>query len=80
MTISPFPHDKILDQTQLKAFTDDKINVTRMISSVFDSIENIVQAISPFPTMFSKGFFSRPVKGYHCVGMGYILLKTWNLS
>ena len=49
-----------------------------MVISVFDRVENIVgkgkflvQAISPFPTMFSKGFLSRPVKKCHCVGMGY---------
>ena len=29
-----------------------------------------LQAISPFPTVFSKGLFSRGVKRYHCVGMG----------
>ena len=47
-----------------------------MIISAFDRVENmvgkgeIVQAISPFPTMFSKGFFPRPFKRCHCVGMG----------
>ena len=69
--LDPFPQDKILDQTKLKAFADDKSNVTKMIISVFDRVENIVQAISPFSTMFSKGFFPRPVKRCHCVGMGY---------
>ena len=38
---NPFPHDKILDQTKLKAFADDKLNVTKMIISVFDRVENI---------------------------------------
>ena len=38
----PFPHDKILDQIKLKAFADDKLNVTKMIISVFDRVENIV--------------------------------------
>ena len=64
---NPFPLDKILDQTKLKAFEEDTLNVTKMIISVFDRVENIVgkgeiactsKAISPFPTMFSKGFFS----------------------
>ena len=75
-TVNLFPHDKTLDQTKLKAFADDKLNVTKIIISVFDSVENIVrkgeiavQAISPFPTMFSKAFISRPVKRCHCVGM-----------
>ena len=26
-TINPFPHDKILDQTKLKAFADDKSSI-----------------------------------------------------
>ena len=64
--------------TKLKVFADDKLNVTKMIISVFDGVENIVgkgeiaytQAISPFPTMFSKGFFPRLVKRCHCVAMG----------
>ena len=38
----PLPHDKILDQTKLKAFADDKLNVTKMIISVFDRVENFV--------------------------------------
>ena len=41
--VKPFPHDKILDQTKLKAFADDKLNVTKMIISVFDRVENIVE-------------------------------------
>ena len=39
---NPFPHDKILDRTRLKAFADDKLSVTKMIISVFDRVENIV--------------------------------------
>ena len=51
------PDDKVLDWSKLKAFADDKLNVTKMIISVFDRVENIVGAISPFPTMLSKSFF-----------------------
>ena len=40
--INPFPHEKILDQTKLRAFADDTFNVTKMIISVFDRVENIV--------------------------------------
>ena len=40
-TLNPFPHDKILDQTKLKAFADDKLNVTKMVISVFHRVENI---------------------------------------
>ena len=42
MIINPFPPDKILDQTKLKAFADNELNVTKMIISVFDRVENIV--------------------------------------
>ena len=42
MHFNPFPHDKVLDQTKLKAFADNKLNVTEMIISVFDRVENIV--------------------------------------
>ena len=51
-----------MDQIQ-----SDKSNVAKIIISVFNNIENIVgkgkkcwlPAFSPFPTMFSKGFFFR---------------------
>ena len=33
--------DKLLDQTKLKAFADDKLNVTKLIISVFDRVEHI---------------------------------------
>ena len=39
MLFNPFPHDKSLDQTKLNA--DHKLNVTKMIISVFDREENI---------------------------------------
>ena len=42
LNFNPFPEDKILDQTKLKAFADDKLNVTKMIISAFDRVENIV--------------------------------------
>ena len=39
---NPLRDNKILDQTKLKAFADDKLDVTKMIISVFDRVENIV--------------------------------------
>ena len=39
----PFPHDKLLNQTKLKAFADDTLIVTKMIISVFDRVENIAE-------------------------------------
>ena len=29
MSFNPLPDDKIVDQTKLKAFADDKLNVTK---------------------------------------------------
>ena len=43
MFFKPFPHVKLLDQTKLKAFADDKLNITKMIISVFDRVENILE-------------------------------------
>ena len=43
MFFNSFPCDKILDQTKLKAFADDKLDVTKMIISVIDRVENIVE-------------------------------------
>ena len=64
MVLNPFPHDKILDQTKLKAFADDKLNVTKMIISVFDRVENIVgigeiacTSNFSFPQCFQKAAF-----------------------
>ena len=34
--LKPLPDDKLLDQTKLKAFADDKLNVTKTIISVYD--------------------------------------------
>ena len=80
---NPLPDDKILGLTKLKAFTDDKLNVTQNVKGVFHGIENIVgkgenagnqhfllPAFSSFPTMFSKGFFLQCIKSHHCVVMG----------
>ena len=71
MGFNPFPHDKILDQTKLKAFADNKLNVTKMIISVFDRVENIVENgeiactsnFSFFPHCFRKASFRDPSIG-----------------
>ena len=36
------PNDKILDWTKLKAFADDKLDVAKIMISVYDWVENIV--------------------------------------
>ena len=40
--LNPLPHDKILGLPKLKAFADDKLNVTQNVKIVFYRIENIV--------------------------------------
>ena len=37
------PKDKFFDVTKLKAFADDKLNVAKMLISLFDSVENTVR-------------------------------------
>ena len=58
----PLPNDKILDLTKLKAFTDEKLNITKMTISVFDRVENTlgkgenagIQHFLLFPQCFPK--------------------------
>ena len=35
------PNDKILDWTKLKAFAEDKLDITKIMNSVCDRVENI---------------------------------------
>ena len=36
------PDDKILDQSKLKAFADDQLNITKIMISVLNRVENLV--------------------------------------
>ena len=40
--INYLPNDIILVRSELKAFADDKMNVAKMMISVFNRVENIV--------------------------------------
>ena len=40
--INPLPNNKILAMTKLKAFAEEKLNVAKMMISIFDRSENIV--------------------------------------
>ena len=52
------PNNKILDQSKFKAFADNKTNVTVKVKFVLERVENISSwAFSPFPPLFSIGFF-----------------------
>ena len=64
------PNDNCLDWFKLKAFTEDKLNVAKMMISCVDRLENTVgngenagyQHFAAVPTVFSKAFFFRVVK------------------
>ena len=79
---NPLPDEKILGLPKLKAFADDKLNVTQNIKVVFHRIENIVekeenagyQHFLLFPQCFQKVFFLQCVKSRHCVVMGLSML------
>ena len=70
MNINPLTDDKILDLPIVKAFADDKLNVTQNIKVVFHRIENFVrkeenagyQHFLPFPQCFQKAFSSSASK------------------
>ena len=64
------PNDKILDQSILKTFADDKIRLTEKLKSVFGRVEIIVgkremlvtSIFSYFSQCFQKASFSRSLK------------------
>ena len=68
--LNPLPEDKILGLPKLRAFADDKLNITQNIRVVFHRMENIVgkeenagyQHFLLFPQCFQKAFSSRVSK------------------
>ena len=67
---NPFPNDKILDETKLKACADDKLNNKNDIY-ICDGVENIVgkgenagyQHFLLFPLCFQKACIPEALKG-----------------
>ena len=65
-TLNPLPDNKILDPTKLKAFADNKINVTQKLNFYLGRVENIAgkgenagyQHFLLFPQCFQKLSFS----------------------
>ena len=62
--LKPLPHDENLAQTKFKVFEDDKLDVTQNIICLSYCRKHCgkgrkcwLPVISPFPTVFSKGFF-----------------------
>ena len=71
LDFNPFPHEKKMYPTKSKAFVDDKLKITKMIISVYESVENmwekekkcLYKQFLPFPQCFQKASFSDPLKG-----------------
>ena len=68
--VNYIPNNKFLDWSKLKAFADDKINVTENIKFVLGKVENIVgkgenagnQHFLLFRLCFQQAFFSQSLK------------------
>ena len=78
------PNGKILALSKLKDFADDKVQKhdrkNEICSEGVKNIEGKVQAFSPFPTMFSRGFFHRVMKTWHCVGRSLLFTERQNFG
>ena len=81
--INPFPHNKSLDQTKLKAFADDKLSVTKMKIPVFDRVENIVgkgEIACTSNFSFSYNVFKRPLsQTRQKVSLCWNGFSVWNI-
>ena len=72
--INPLPNNKILDFAKFKVLADDKLNIVKMMISLYNRVENTVgkgenagnQHFLLFP-VFSKAFFFRVIKSQDCV-------------
>ena len=68
--INSLPNHNFVDWSNMKAFADDKINVTEKLKLIFGTAENIVgkgesagyQHFLLFPQCFQKASFSRSFK------------------
>ena len=74
---NPLSNDKLSDLTKLKAFADDKINVSKLRFFLGKGRKHSekrrkcwLPAFSAFLTMFSKASFTRGVKTKDCLGKG----------
>ena len=70
--INSLPNDKFLDWPKFKELAGDKINMTEKLKlkggkHCGKRRKCWLLAFSPFPTMFSKGFFARILKSRDCV-------------
>ena len=78
LSVNSLPNEKILDLSKLKAFADNKLNVSGKLEFVFGKGRKHCgerrkcwsPAFFPFPTMFSKDFLYRVIKSLDCVVKG----------
>ena len=81
LAFNRLPDDKFQTLPNWKSLQTTMSNLTKMAEQVENTVEkgeiaryeNVVGkdgAISPFPTVFSKGLFPSGVKRCHCVGIG----------
>ena len=76
--VYPITRRQILDSSKLKEFADDYSKFNKKWQKAIQTGSKhcgkrrncSLWAISPFPTVFSKGLLPRGVKRCHCVGMG----------
>ena len=81
--INFLPNDKILDQSKIKAFADNKKKCDQKIEICLgmgrkhcvERRKCWLPAFSLFPTMFSKAFFLGVLKSRDCVVMRNDLIK-----
>ena len=74
----PITRRQILDSSKPNKFADDNFKFDENGKKLSKRVKKhcgkrrncLLQAISPFPKVFSKGLFPRGVKRCHCVGMG----------
>ena len=79
--LNSLPNNRFLDWSKLKAFADNKINVTELHTFFLGWVENIVgkgenagyQHFLLFPQCFQKGSFSGSLK----VGIVWERVMTW---
>ena len=69
------PNVKIPDWSKLTAFADNKLDVAKMMISLFDRLENTLgkgenaglPAFTPFSTEFFKAVFLGVIKSWNCM-------------
>ena len=62
-----FLNYEVLDWSKLKAFVDDKINVLKMMISVFDRVENMLEKEKMLITSIFSSTGQRPASYCHVV-------------